>query len=177
VSQELDKIRGELVRLTAEVAGLRAELANVQNEDGPGMQCGPDIMERPASGSVAPLTMMPFDLADEAATTFSIMDQQGRSNGVSILGVKKTVGAGSSGFTWNGSDRWTSGTLSAAAYVYLKIDRTSAAVSIERGSSLPDDTTGTVEYHGLWYIPWASSAIDWQNAVDLRTMVRLSGMV
>ena len=117
----------------------------------------------------------PFDLADKAATTFSVMDQTGRTKGVAVVGIWRTVTDGA-GLTWDEATKWTSAVQSAACYVYIKIDREApTAPSIIIGASLPDGTD-TVEYHPLWYIPFADGALTWADVVDMRAAIRLPAM-
>ena len=126
-------------------------------------------------GASAVTIKRPFDLADKAATTFSVMSYTGRTQGVAVLGVWRTVSDGA-GLTWDAATKWTSAVQSAACYVYIKIDREAPTTpSIIIGAILPDGTD-TVEYHPLWYIPFADGALTWADVVDMRAAIRLPAM-
>lgn len=116
-----------------------------------------------------------FDLTDKAATSFSVLSNTGRTYGVAILGIWRTVGDGA-GMTWDAATKWTSGVIAEATYVYIKLDREApTAPTIIAGATLPDGTD-TVEYVPLWYLPFADGAITWADAVDMRAAIRLPGM-
>lgn len=118
--------------------------------------------------------LQPFDISDQAATTFSIMDNKGKTTGVQILGVRPVVAAGA-GFTWD-TDRWESDAVTEDVYVYLKVDRAAVSAELVMGASVPDGTD-TERYMALWFIPFSSDAIQWANVVERPEVYSIEGMV
>jgi hypothetical protein len=139
---------------------------------------GFDELEGDSGALEAGEVSRPFDLADMADDSFSVMDNTGRDSGVAILGIWKQVdNPADLDLQWDGIDRWESIVIDSTRYVYLAIDRQTQTVSIELAAALPDGTA-TVEIHPLWKIPWdaVNGVISWGTRVDMRAAVRLPGM-
>jgi hypothetical protein len=135
------------------------------------------------SGSKASGYKRPFDLADVADTTFSVMNYGALTATVWIAG-KVLTAITPTGLTWDtvNLDRWTSAAVSEAKYVYLEMDRAANTVGMIMAATLPDTTAAKYDYtevHPLWYIPWLGTPdykIDTASIIDLRAAIRLPAM-
>lgn len=130
------------------------------------------IIEKPKTAG-AQVFKKPFDISASGAV-LTVTSNLAHTVGVSLRGAQKAPAAGS-GFTWNGSTAWTA-TLAGAKYVYLKFARATAAVSLEMADTPTFANPDDYEYHYLWYVAWATSAIDLDNTIDLRDMIRVEGI-
>lgn len=118
----------------------------------------------------------PFDLADLGATSFSVLRNSAHAGGLWLAGKMITT-IGVSGMTFS-TDRWVSGTISAAQCVFLELDRSANTVTICMATTFPDGTAAKYDYteiHPLWSIPWSSGAIR-GDVIDFREAVRVPAM-
>lgn len=134
------------------------------------------LANRRGSGSEPWTFKKPFDLEDVGKTSFSVMANGALTGGLWLDGVHVSSLA-VSGLTWS-SDRWVSGTISAAQYVYIERDHIAATTTLKMAAALPDgaiNSTTAKEPLPLWYVGWRSgdSAIDIYNTLDLRNAPRL----
>jgi hypothetical protein len=121
----------------------------------------------------------PFDLDDLTENSFSVLRNNAQAGGLWLAGVMITTIA-ASGITFD-TDRWESGTITAAKCVWLELDRQANAVTIHMGAAFPDGTaTKYAEYmeiHPLWSIPWdEDNDVIGSAIIDMREAVRIPAM-
>jgi len=124
-----------------------------------------------------------FELYDVTDTTYKVR-AAGLTNTM-LLGGQQAITATSgltyvntgAAYTWH----WASGTVSATEYVWMEVDRKTAANSkLYSGGTLTiNGDAGFVEMCPLWYIPWdaTNSRIDQERIVNMRTTLHVTGMM
>jgi hypothetical protein len=114
-----------------------------------------------------------FDLYDITTTKVKV---RGETYALYNAGVALSIGAGSAGYGLDADI-----TISNNTYVYIKLDRSTPAATLEVASGASPTVPGgddTTEYYPLWYIAWDStnSVIDRANIVDLRHAIHMEAM-
>jgi hypothetical protein len=132
---------------------------------------------RPSIAQVAAYAK-PFALDDLTENSFSVLRNNAQAGGLWLAGVMITTIA-ASGITFD-TDRWESGTITAAKCVWLELDRQANAVTIYMGAAFPDGTAAKYDYteiHPLWSIPWdEDNDVIGSAIIDMREAVRIPAM-
>lgn len=111
-----------------------------------------------------------FDLYDVTATTCKVRGFDTASDELAcIAGVHTAISGG-------GEALDTAITIAAAAYLYVNItkDFDTSTATLEQTATYGDGDADEERFY-LWYIGWASSAINLPATVDLRGMPRWMG--
>lgn len=111
---------------------------------------------------------------DDAKTGFKLSANRGeREWGVRLMASWSAPdGVGMS----LGEDKWWHGQSSGDLYIYLKIDRDNAAVTVEAASSVPA-LSDNIEICPLHFVPYDQDAeqLDWTAKVSLRGGIGITG--
>ena len=147
----VDALRGEVLRLQAQMAALRSDM-QLAIEEAMGHDAAAPFVDPPEAPAPRP-----YDLVLVSTTVVKVKGGAVDNAIFPVAGVWHTVGAGTATL---GSDI----TISANTWILLKEVSTDSGtvVTLEAQATKPNATdsgSGFTRYHALWYVPFSGGAI------------------